>query len=261
VQVQVGDSPSNIGKVLAGSASFMNRSSAGWHANPGFFLFKRGGGPMLDMGPYYVTQLVSLLGPVARVSAVATNQSPVREVVTGPLKGSIIRMDVPATFNGVMEFVSGANITITTSWEVHKHSRPPFELYGAEGTLIGPDPNFFGGTPRVSLAGGDWHDVASADHPFGAPNHTTGSGERVADYRGVGVIDMAVALREGRPHRASGELALHVLEVLESFERSSLEGRHVVMSTRCERPEAVPRGEGEEVFLDAASGVRERRAL
>jgi predicted dehydrogenase len=161
----------------------------------------------------------------------------------------------------VMEFVSGANIAITTSWEVHKHSRPPFELYGAEGTLIGPDPNFFGGTPRVSLAGGDWHDVASADHPFGAPNHTTGSGERVADYRGVGVIDMAVALREGRPHRASGELALHVLEVLESFERSSLEGRHVVMSTRCERPEAVPRGEGEEVFLDAASGVHERRAL
>ena len=110
----------------------MNRSSAAWHTNPGFFVFKKGGGPMLDMGPYYVTQLVNLLGPVARVTAVASNELPVREVVTGPLKGSVIRIEVPATINGVMEFVGGANIAITTSWEVQKHSRSPFELYGAD---------------------------------------------------------------------------------------------------------------------------------
>ena len=238
-----------IGRVVAGSAAFMNRSSARWHTNPGFFIFKKGGGPMLDMGPYYVTQLVNLLGPVARVTAGASNELPVREVMTGPLKGSVIRIEVPATINGVMEFVSGANIAITTSWEVHKHSRPPFELYGADGTLIAPDPNFFGGTPRFSIEGGEWQDVDIADHPFGIANHTIGSGERVADYRIVGVIDMAAALREGRPHRASGDLALHVLEVLESFGRSSLEGRHVVLSTRCERPAAVPLGQGEEVFM------------
>jgi predicted dehydrogenase len=250
-----------IGKVVAGSAAFMNRSSAAWHTNPGFFVFKKSGGPMLDMGPYYVTQLVNLLGPVARVAAVASNELPVREVVTGPLKGSVIRIEVPATINGVMEFVGGANIAITTSWEVQKHSRPPFELYGADGTLIAPDPNFFGGTPRFAVEGGDWQELAIADHPFGIANHTIGSGERVADYRIVGVIDMAAALREGRPHRASGELALHVLEVLESFGRSSVEGRHVVLSTRCERPAAVPLGEGEAVFARFMGQAREQRAV
>jgi predicted dehydrogenase len=250
-----------IGKVVAGSAAFMNRSSAAWHTNPGFFVFKKGGGPMLDMGPYYVTQLVNLLGPVARVTAVASNELPVREVVTGPLKGSVIRIEVPATINGVLEFVSGANIAITTSWEVQKHSRPPFELYGAGGTLIAPDPNFFGGTPRFATEGGDWQELAIADHPFGIVNHTIGSGERVADYRIVGVIDMAAALREGRPHRASGELALHVLEVLESFGRSSVEGRHVVLSTRCARPAAVPLGEDEAVFARFTGQTREQRAV
>jgi len=249
-----------IGKIVAGSAAFMNRSSASWHTNPGFFLFKKGGGPMLDMGPYYVTQLVNLLGPVARVTAVTSNQMPVREVMTGPLKGSIIRMEVPATFNSVMQFESGANLAITTSWEVHKHTRPPFELYGTEGSLIVPDPNFFGGLPRFTREDGEWQELQIDEHPFGKPTRTAGNGERVADYRMVGVIDMAAAIRENRPHRASGDLALHVLEVLESFGRSSDEGRHVAMTTRCERPAPVPLGEGEEVFL-CGEGTARRRAV
>jgi predicted dehydrogenase len=211
-------------------------------------VFKRGGGPMLDMGPYYVTQLVNLLGPVRRVTSVTTNEIPVREVTMGPLAGSVISIEVPTTFNGVLEFESGANISFTTSWDVHKHSRPHFELYGEEGSVIAPDPNFFGGALRFSERDGDWRDWDVAAHPFSASNHINGIGERVADYRMIGVVDMAAAIREGRPHRANGDLALHVIEVLDGLTRSSVEGRHVEIESRCERPDPVPLGRGEEVF-------------
>jgi predicted dehydrogenase len=236
-----------IGQPIGGAAFFATHGMEHWHPNPEFF-FKRGGGPMLDVGPYYVTQLVNLLGPVARVAAQTTIGSATRTVSSVPLKGSIIHVEVPTTVNGVMSFANGASVTITTSWDVWKHRRVHFEVYGSEGSMLVPDPNFFGGEPMLTERDGDWTPLDISAHPFGKPNRQTSSGAQVADYRIVGLLDMAAAVRDNRPHRASGELAMHVLEVLCAFERSSTEGRHVMIEAPCERPEPIPLGNGEEVF-------------
>jgi predicted dehydrogenase len=124
----------------------------------------------------------------------------------------------------------------------------PFEIYGSEGSMLVPDPNFFGGEPMVTERDRDWMPLDISVHPFGEPNRYTKEGAHVADYRIVGLLDMAAAVRNNRPHRASGELAMHVLEVLDAFERSSTEGRHVMIETSCKRPEPLPLGKDEEVF-------------
>jgi predicted dehydrogenase len=237
-----------IGRPIAGSAFFATHGMEHWHPNPEFF-FKRGGGPILDIGPYYITQLVNLLGPVARVAAQATMGAATRTVSSDPLKGSIIQVEVPTTVNGVLSFVNGANVTVTTSWDVWKHCRVPFEIYGSEGSMLVPDPNFFGGDPMLSEGGGDWTPIDISAHPFGKPNRSTNAGAQVADYRIIGLLDMAAAVRDNRPHRAGGDLAMHVLEVLCAFEQSSTEGRHVQIETLCDRPEPLPLGNGEDVFM------------
>jgi predicted dehydrogenase len=219
-----------------------------WHPNPEFF-FKRGGGPIHDVGPYYVTQLVNLLGPVTRVAAQASIGSLTRTVTSEPLSGQVIDVEVPTTVNGVLSFASGANVALSASWDVWKHQRLPFEIYGSEGSMLVADPNFFGGEPQVSARNGDWQNIDIAAHPFGIANRTLRSGAQVADYRIIGLLDMAAALAQGRPHRANGDLALHVLEVLDAFERSSVEGHHMMIETPCERPEPLPLGAGDEVFL------------
>jgi predicted dehydrogenase len=245
-----------IGQPIAGTAFFATHGMEHWHPNPEFF-FKRGGGPVLDIGPYYVTQLVNLLGPVRRVAAQATMGSATRTVGNGLLKNSIIQVEVPTTVNGVLSFASGASVTLTTSWDVWKHRRVPFEIYGSEGSMLVPDPNFFGGEPMLTKRDGDWMPLDISAHPFGEPNRTTSDGAKVADYRIIGLLDMAAAVRDSRPHRASGELAMHVLEVLSAFEQSSTEGRHVMIETSCQRPEPVPLGHGEEVFEVILSSRRE----
>lgn len=236
-----------IGTPVAGAVCMATRGMEAWHPNPEFF-FKHGGGPVHDMGPYYVTQLVNLLGPVARVTAEASKSYATRTVGSGPLQGSVIPVEVPTTVNGALLFASGANVAFTMSWDIWKHGRPFIEIYGTEGSLQNPNPNFFGGEPMLTERNLDWTPLEISAHPFGVPNRTTLLGQLVADYRIVGLLDMAAALREGRPHRASGALALHVLEVLDAFERASAEGRHVAVESRCERPEPLALGEGEEVF-------------
>ena len=236
-----------IGRPITGSAFFASHGMEHWHPNPEFF-FKRGGGPMLDIGPYYVTQLVNLLGPVVRVAAQATMGYATRTVSSEPLKGSIINVEVPTTVNGVLSFANGSSVSITTSWDVWKHRRKTFEIYGSEGSMLVPDPNFFGGEPMVTERDGEWMPLDISVHPFGMPNRYTSSGAHVADYRIIGLLDMAAGVRNNRPHRASGELAMHVLEVLDAFERSSTEGRHVMIGASCERPQPLSLGKDEEVF-------------
>jgi predicted dehydrogenase len=238
----------SIGRPIGGAVAVLSRGMESWHPNPEFF-FKRGGGPIHDMGPYYVTQLVNLLGPVARVSACATTGFPQRIIGSEPLRGQVIEVEVPTTVNGILHFAGGANVAMSASWDVWAHQRAPIEIYGTEGSLLGVDPNFFGGTPRLAQRDSGFRPLDIEAHAFGVENFTTKSGARVANYRAVGVLDMAVALRHERPHRASGELALHVLEVLDAFERSSLEGRHIEIETAVRRPEVVPLGRGEAVLL------------
>lgn len=239
-----------IGRPIGGAVAVLSRGMESWHPNPEFF-FKPGGGPIHDVGPYYVTQLVNLLGPVKRVAASATIGLSQRIISSEPRRGQVIDVAVPTTVNGVLTFEGGANVALSASWDVWAHQRAPIEIYGTEGSLLGVNPNFFGGEPRLSVRDGGFVPLDTHAHPFGVDNFTSRSGGRAADYRAVGVVDMALALRMLRPHRASGELALHVLEVLDAFERSSREGRHIEMETTAEQPAAVPLGTGEEVFLVA----------
>jgi predicted dehydrogenase len=246
-----------IGRPVAGSAFVGSHGMEHWHPNPEFF-FKRGGGPMHDIGPYYVTQLVNLLGPVSRVAAQVSMGSPTRTVTSEPRNGQVIEVEVPTTVNAVLSFANGANVSLTTSWDIWKHKRLPFEIYGDEGSMLVPDPNFFGGEPMVSVRDSDWRALDISAHPFGIPNRTLRSGAEVADYRIVGLLDMAAAIRQGTPHRANGDLALHVLEVLDAVEQSSIEGRHIMIESPCERPEALPLGDGEEIFTDQSTSDQRR---
>jgi predicted dehydrogenase len=237
-----------IGRPVGGSVVVMSHGMETWHPNPEFF-YKPGGGPVLDIGPYYITQLVNLLGPVKRVAGLASIGNATRTVTSEPLNGSIIDVGVPTTVNGVLEFESGANVNLSASWDVWKHNRTsPIEIYGTEGSLLGVDPNFFGNIPRICKTNGEWQDLDISDLPFGIANREMRNGSMQADYRMVGLVDMAMAILNNRPHRASGELALHVLEVLEAFETSSKTGQFVTLSTTCSRPEPVPSGSGEAVF-------------
>jgi predicted dehydrogenase len=216
-----------IGRPIGGTAFFMCPGHERWHPNPGFY-YLAGGGPMLDMGPYYVTALVNLLGPVASVSGVATRTRPERLVTSQPLSGTRVPVEVPTHVTGTLMFASGAAVSMTMSFDVQRHRHVPIELYGETGALIVPDPNYFGGKVEFATADEDWREI---------PTH-----QAYADgnYRILGVADMAHAIRSGRPHRASGALALHVLEVMEAFQTSSDSGRAVEISTRPERPAPLP---------------------
>ena len=218
-----------IGTPLGGTAFFMCPGHERWHPNPGFY-YLEGGGPMLDMGPYYITDLVNLLGPVARVSGIGGRIRDERTITSEPQNGTVIPVEVATHVAGTLEFVSGAVVTIVMSFDVIGHGHRPIEIYGTEASLSVPDPNHFGGTIEIAHGRDSW-DAALTEHIYADDN-----------YRIIGVADMAAAIRKGRPHRASGELAYHVLEVMEAFQVSSDEGRHVSMSSRPERPAPLPVG-------------------
>lgn len=216
-----------IGRPIGGTAFFMCPGHERWHPNPAFY-YLAGGGPMLDMGPYYVTDLVNLLGPVESVMGVATRLRAERLIASDPLKGTRIPVHVATHVTGTLAFVSGAAVSVTMSFDVANHRHAPLEIYGETGTLIVPDPNYFGGKIEFAAAGEDWREIptrrAYAD----------------GNYRILGVADMARALRIGRPHRASGALALHVLEVMEAFQTSSDTGKSIAISSRPPRPAPLP---------------------
>lgn len=220
-----------IGQPVGGAAAILNHGMESWHPNPAFF-YQRGGGPLLDVGPYYITQLINLLGPVASVTALASTGNPVRFTPGG----DAIQVEVPTTVHGALQFANGANVSLSASWDVWQQRRDPLEIHGTEGSLLVPDPNFFGGVPLLSVRRGPWRELDIAGYAYGADNRLLRSGRMVADYRIVGLLDMAAAIREGRPHRACASLALHVLEVLNGLEQAARDGRHVAMTTSCERP-------------------------
>ncbi|QDY69016.1 Gfo/Idh/MocA family protein [Qingshengfaniella alkalisoli] len=222
-----------VGTVTAGTAHVMSHGMEHWHPNPDFF-FLPGGGPMLDLGPYYITNLVQLLGPVDKLAALTSMAADTRTITSEPRKGETVPVKTPTNIHALLHFKSGATITVSTSWDVWAHRHGNMELYGTEGTLFVPDPNFFGGKVEYAGRDGQISEMHQPEHPFGIANE----GER-ANYRTAGLADMAQAIVEDRPHRCSLELALHVVEVMTGVLKSGESGEFVKMTTTCERPKAV----------------------
>ncbi|GIO83703.1 dehydrogenase [Paenibacillus faecis] len=208
-----------IGKPVAATAFMMGGGPENWHPNPAFF-YAEGGGPMFDMGPYYLTALVQLLGPISRISAIVSTPGPERSIQTGPRAGESIPVRTPTHYSGTLGFASGAVGTLVTSFDIPGGSAlPSMEIYGTKGTLSVPDPNYFNGEVKVRLHGDEeWRPVP--------PAFESGPNER-----GRGLEDMARAIASGEGHRASGAAAYHVLEAMHAYERSSREGRHIELSS------------------------------
>ncbi len=185
---------------------------------------------MFDMGPYYMTALVHLLGPVKRVAAMTSSAFNQRTITCKEHWGETVSVEVPTHYTGALEFHSGAVVTAALSFDVCRHGHSPIEIYGTEGTLKAPDPNTFGGPAELfTRANGSWQSQALS-HPY------------TDNYRGIGAADMACAIIENRPHRASGALAYHVLEIMHAFAKSSETSRHVAIKSRPEQPHALPLG-------------------
>ena len=217
-----------IGEPVAATAFMMGHGVEAWHPNPEFY-YKPGGGPMLDMGPYYLTALVNLIGPVKRVTSATRSSFPQRKVTSQPFAGKIIDVEVPTHYAGVVDFANGAIGTLVMSFDVWSHTLPRIEIYGTEGSLSVPDPNTFTGPVRLRKANDkEWTEIPLT--------HSDQVG------RGIGIADMAQAIVTGRKHRANGDLACHVLDVLCAFEEASTAGRHVMIQSTCERPAALPVG-------------------
>ncbi|MGZ2460088.1 MULTISPECIES: Gfo/Idh/MocA family protein [Rhizobium] len=212
-----------IGKPVTGTAFMMGRGMEHWHPDPSFY-YQAGAGPVMDMGPYYLTMMVNLMGPIRRVQAVATSGQEERLITAeGPKQGTTFKVGTPTSVLSLLEFDCGATVTFGTSWDVFRHSNHPIELHGTEGSLRLPDPDNFGGSVALSSRGAPWQETDTSGELFGAVNWPIAAPDR-ANYRMLGLADLARAIIEGRTPRASGDLALHVLEVMEAILRAGETG-------------------------------------
>jgi predicted dehydrogenase len=223
-----------IGEPVAAVAFVSEHGYEHFHPSVDFF-YGPGGGPVLDLGPYYVTALVTMVGPVARVGGLARASFPERTIPLGPRRGERIPVAVPTHAVGVLEFESGALANVLMSWDIWSTHLPYLEVYGSAGSIAVPNPDEYGGAPQLRPAGPEelgQPPPRPGELPWTAiPPPVTRQVER-----GIGVADMADAIRTGRRHRADGELAYHVLEVLTALLRSAREGGHVEIDSRCDRP-------------------------
>jgi len=226
-----------IGRITSGACYVMGPGMEMWHPNPDFF-FLPGGGPILDMGPYYIANLINLIGPVKRVGAMTSMASETRTITSQPRSGETIPVKTPTTIQALLEFVSGATVTLTASWDVWSHRHANMELYGTDGSLYVPDPNFFGGVVEASGRDKDIKALEAWDHPFGKFNQESPNGPR-ANYRTAGLADMAMALIEGRDARCSLDRTLHGVDIMTSILKSGAEGRFVDLTTTCTQPAAL----------------------
>jgi predicted dehydrogenase len=196
-----------VGAITSGTAHVMNFGMEHWHPNPDFF-YLPGGGPILDLGPYYVANLINLIGPVKRVVALATMPQKSRKIVSEPRKGEEVPVKTPTNIHALLEFANGATVTLSASWDVFAHRHANMELYGSEGSIYVPDPNFFGG-------------------------------EVLATKRTAGLADMAVGILESRDYRCSLDRTLHGIEIMTGILKSGETGKFVEMKTICTRPAAL----------------------
>ncbi|MFH1706590.1 MAG: Gfo/Idh/MocA family oxidoreductase [Planctomycetota bacterium] len=217
-----------IGTPVAATAFMMCHGHESWHPSPEFH-YEVGGGPMLDMGPYYVTALVNMLGPVRRVTGSARISFPKRTITSEPKHGKVIKVATPTHLAAVLDFRSGAIATLVTSFDVWAHTHSCIEIYGSEGSLRVPDPNGFGGDVLIKKPGDQEWKLVEYSRPY------------AENSRGVGVADLACSIRRrSRKHRASGTLTFHVLEVMSAVHAASKAGRHKLITSTCNLPAPVP---------------------
>ena len=241
-----------LGRITGGGAYFVGHGHEFHHPSPAFF-YQPGAGPLYDMGPYYMTALLSLLGPVKRVCAMACKAGETRVVPSGPCEGQVLPVDVETHICATLEFACGAVVTLTCSFDVWDSELPRLELYGTEGTVLIDEkdpisgPNLFGGDTLLRTreqyrwkeperlpehVNTPWEAVPNC-HPFNSISHEE-------NPRGIGLVDLVYALQDGRTPRASGDMALHSLEVMECIMRSAHEHIFCMPETSFERPAPLP---------------------
>lgn len=229
-----------IGRVIGGTAYVMSHGMEHWHPNPGFF-FQPGAGPVFDVGVYYITALVNLLGGVRSVTAMASRGFAARTVTSnGPMKGKKIKVNTPTNINAILDFANGAQVTLGASWDVWKHGHAnPIEIYGSDGSMLVPDPNFFAGKVAWSDGGGEYTEIDTAEAPFGKANWPWSGQPTRANYRMLGVADLIDAAAKNREPRCSGRLAAHVVEVMEGILTSAEKRSFVKVRSIVDRPKPL----------------------
>lgn len=224
-----------IGKPVSASAFMMVPGHERWHPDPAFY-YQEGGGPMFDMGPYYLTALAFLLGPVKRVTGSVNITYPERTITSQPRYGEKIKVETPTQINGVMDFCNGAVASIITSFDTWHHQLPHIEIYGTEGSIVVPDPNTFGGPVYLRRHDhSEWTEVPLS-HGF------------TENSRGIGVAEMAHAILTGKEPQANSRLSYHVLEVMHGFLESSKKDQHIYMTSSCDQPDVLPTGISKQNF-------------
>jgi len=210
-----------IGTPLTALTLLQGPGPQSWHPDPEF-LFAPGAGPLFDLGPYYLSVLATLFGPVRRVAAIGRRPRESRVIGSGPRTGTAFGVAVPTYVAALAEYVGGQAASLLFSWDSPLSRAGIIEITGTEATLAVPDPNRFDGDPRFRRAGdADWTEVPA---------------EGAAAGRGTGVVDMVRAIRGRTRHRASGEMALHVLEMMTAIERSAVSAAFEPVETRFEAP-------------------------
>jgi predicted dehydrogenase len=215
-----------IGEPLSVSAAMLVGGQETWHPNPDIF-YAQGAGPLFDMGPYYLTAFVALLGPIERVAGFASTRTTERTIEIGPRTGETFTATTPTHTTAAMQLANGVTANLVASFEARGQYICDVAIHGSEGVLVMPDPNSFGGPVRFKRARGGWEDIPYASR---GP----------ADARGVGLHDMVEAIAAGQPHRASGRLGAHIVEVAHGILRAAGEGRVVEITSQVAQPEPLP---------------------
>ena len=231
-----------IGKVIFGNAIFAYPGIQSYHPNPESWFAKKGGGPVIDMGPYYLTALVNLLGPAKEVLSQSSKGKEKRVIGVGPKKGKKFKVECPTTYFSTIKFLNGTVIRLTLSFDVISHLRNHIELYGDKGSMIVPDPNMFGGSVLISKKlGSDWKNFKTNHMSLGKINIRSQSSRANesptnANYRGVGLSEMITAIQNGKVHKCNGDLSLHVLSIIDAIHNSAKKHKKMKIKYLCKKP-------------------------
>ena len=226
-----------IGKITGGTCHIMNYGMEHWHPNPDFF-YKKGGGPIFDLAPYYITNLINLIGPITRVTALSSTSNSERIITSEERYGETISVETPTTFHAVLDFDNDILVSMGASWDVWNHGHPQMELYGTEGVLQIPDPNNFSGDLHISSKDGNFELISKWDHPFNVENEEYDTGW-IANYRSAGIADLVRAIFDKREARCHIQRPLHTVDVMTAIHKSAETGKAIKILSSCDRPDPL----------------------